>query len=285
MNLGGRLLKLNHIVYMNKQKIIINSELDRQPGDSRDQFRSFLSRPVSNYGRTIKIGVQSAVVPNTAYTFHPNDTYLWYVLDVGGANTVKNVVIPSDRLFETSNDLALELDNLFTANGDSIDVTLDDDTMKLQFTNNTGSPIRLISDFVYEVVFNGTTLYNHANKKLGVIDDLRNTSVANGSTFTPSGLPRLSSTFAYHIISTTLVGQSKTSTPSPNNDPHILASVLNNRSFGDLLTVSYPENEIFYHSMTDNLSSIDIHVVDDEYRPVSLNGANVYLELLYSIHQ
>lgn len=270
---------------MNKQKIIINSELDRQPGDSREQFRSFLSRPITSYNRTIKIGVQSAVIPNTAYTFHQNDTYLWYVLDVGGADTVKNVVLPSNRLFETSNDLATELDSLFTANGDSIDVTSDGDTKKLQFTNNTGSPIRLVSDFVYEVVYNGTTLYNHANKKLGIIDDLRNTSVPDGSTFTPSGLPRLSSTFAYHIISTTLVRQSKTSTPNPNNNPHILVSVLNNRSFGDLLTVSYPENEIFYHNMSDNLSSIDVQVVDDEYRPVSLNGANVYLELLYSIER
>jgi hypothetical protein len=264
-------------------KIFINSELDRQPNNSRESFISFLSRAIPTHGYALRIGVSRMVIPNTAYTFHPNDSYLWYVTDLGGTDTLKSVTISTERLFENAQDLADHLQNLFTSNGDSITVGVNQDSLKLEFTNSTGSPIRFISDFIYEVEFSGSPLYNHANKKLGINSDLRNTSIPDGSVFTPAGLTRLSSTFAYHLISTTLVDPSQTSTPSPNKNPHVLASVLNNKGFGDLLTVFYSRDEIFYHKMSDDLSSIDIQVVDDEYRPVSLNGANIYVELSYSI--
>lgn len=106
----------------------------------------------------------------------------------------------------------------------------------------------IISDFLFETTVEGMDIFNYANKKLGLMEDLRDVVLSDGSSFSSSVLPRLSSTFCLYrnLLSTNLVRQGKTSTPNPLDDPHVLESVLNNKSFGDLLTVRFADNEILY---------------------------------------
>ena len=262
-----------------KYKLVINSEIDREPNTSRHNFSSFLSRPVVSYGRKIRFGLRKAVIPNLMYTFHPNDTRLWYLVD----GTLKYIDISSSRVFDDGDDLATHLTQLFSDNSDSgITVTLDSNSKKLKFENNTGVSIRIVSDFLYETVVNGTQLFNHANVKLGLIDDLRQTDIPDGSSLTPSGIPRLINTTVYHILSRDKVSNDITITPSPNDNPHILSSIKVNKLFGDMLTTHRSDDEIFWFEI-DELYKISIEVTDDQFRPVDLNGGYVYLEFEYSI--
>jgi hypothetical protein len=262
-----------------RYKLAINSEIDREPNSSRHKFTSFLSRPFVSYGRKIRFGLRKAVIPNLMYSFHPNDTRLWYLVD----GTLKSIDISSSRVFENGQELADHLTDLFSNNGDSgITVTLDNNTKKLSFNNNTGVTIRIVSDFVYETEVNGTQLFNHANVKLGLTSDLSQTNIPDGSSLTPVSIPRLASTNVYHILSRDKVSNDITVTPSPNDNPHILASVLVDKSFGDLITIHLSDDEIFYFEI-DELYKISIEVTDDQFRPIDLNGGNVYLEFEYSI--
>ena len=262
-----------------KYKIAINSEIDREPNSSRDNFRTFLSRPVSNFNREIQVGLRKAVIPNTAYTFHPNDNYLWYVLD----GTVKNIQLDTQRVFSDGEQLAEHLTNLFGENNDTgITVEQNENSKKLVFSNSSGVDLRLVSDFIYETEVNGTSIFNHSNVKLGLIDDMSNTIISDGQSYSPSGIPRLVSTFVYNILSKGLVSNTVTTTPSPNDNPHILASLLNNKGYGDLLTIHLADDEIFWFNVK-SLNSFDIIITDDQYRPISLNGGNVYLELEYQL--
>lgn len=262
-----------------KYKIALNSEIDREPTASRDNFRAFLSRPVSNFNRDIRIGLRKAVIPNTTYTFHPNDTYLWYVLD----GTLKNIQIDASRVINDGEALAQHLTELFADNSDTgITVEQNEHSKKLIFSNSTGNDLRLVSDFIFETEVNGTPLFNHANVKLGLIDDMSNQTIADGQSYSPSGIPRLVSTLTYNLLSKGLVSNTVTTTPSPNDNPHILATLLNNKGYGDLLTIHLSDDEIFWFDVR-SLSSIDVIITDDQFRPISLNGGNIYLEFEYQL--
>jgi hypothetical protein len=83
----------------------------------------------------------------------------------------------------------------------------------------------------------------------------------------------------YHLTSFNLIDNATSITPNADVKPHILASVVNNRSWGDNLISERSEEEVWEIEMNRDLDQIDLKILDDQYREVSLNGAGFFVEI------
>lgn len=266
------------------KSITINTLIDRDPNASSSETKCkiYLSQPVQGSGR-LSIACSKVVIPSTNYTFHPTENLLWYVLDPAGTPSLKYVSIPTDKAYPDAEELASDLTAEITSqNGDDILVEYLEYERRLKFTNNTGGTMRFISNYFYETSFGGQAIGSHANEKLGLIGDLSGQSISNSASYTATGVPRLISTLAYHVVSRQLGDSNLTTTPSRFDNPSIIATVLNGQPFGGIVKEEIPQEDwLWLKFNSTNLSSFDIEVVDDQYRSLDFNGAGVILELRY----
>mgnify|MGYP007116989134 CR=1 FL=1 len=79
-----------------RKRILINTELDRN-SISRDNVSIYLNNPIAHLRNKIKVALRKLVLPNTAYSYHPEDSRLYYITDVGGANNLKYISIDTQE--------------------------------------------------------------------------------------------------------------------------------------------------------------------------------------------
>jgi phosphotransferase system IIB component len=261
-----------------RKRILINTELDRN-SISRDNVSIYLNDPIPHLRNKIKVALRKVVLPNTAYSYHPEDSRLYYITDVGGANNLKHITIDTKRVINGVQELSNHLSQLFTNNGDSIDVTFDNETKKLTFTNNTPNTIRLVSSEDWESSIGGTDLVKRCNNKIGLVQDLRTSTLPNGGFTVTKYIPKIQNTMAYHLVSFNLVDNATSITPDKDVKLHTLATVMNDRNWGDNIIEEKSEEEVWPIELNRDLDQIDLRVLDDKYREVSLNGAEMYIEL------
>lgn len=269
---------------MSKRKVIINSNLDREPGGTSSNFQVYLSRPLEAHRGRVKIGLRKAVIPNTAYNLHVSESILWFVQNPDTQNELlDSIQVDVDRIYQDSNDLADEVNARLDAKGyDDLVCEVNELTGRLRFRSTDNNTYRLIGDYIFELEYNGVPLFNHINRRLGIVEDTRGTLIdSNGTWYQATGLPKLVNTLVYHVTSGQLGNEYNTTTPSKFDNPKIIMTMMNNVPYGFNNTQIYDDSEMFTVVLQDGLNEFDIQIRDEEYRIVDLKGANVYLEFDY----
>jgi hypothetical protein len=262
-----------------KKRLIINSEINRN-SQSRDNFSIFLDNPMPHLRNKIRFAVQKAIIPNTAYSVHPQESKLYYVVDPNGpSEELKHISLDTKKVLEDPTDLADEMSLLFDNNGETIDVVVEDTSKKLKFTNNSGQTIKLLSSEDWISEWNGNPLPDRANNKIGLSQDMTSVVLVNGGSTTSKHIPKIQNTMIYHLVSQRLVDNATSITPDKDIKPHVLISMLNTGSWGSNLTTERPENMLWSISTNSDFDQLDIQVLDDKFRPVDLNGAPIFLEI------
>jgi hypothetical protein len=83
----------------------------------------------------------------------------------------------------------------------------------------------------------------------------------------------------YYLTSFNLIDNATSITPDANIKPHILVTLPNYVSWGDNIISERSEEEVWSIEMNRDLDQIDLKVLDDHFREVSLNGAPIWLEI------
>jgi hypothetical protein len=200
-------------------------------------------------------------------------------VDPNGADTLKYITIDTKKVIDTIQELADDLTQAFTDKGDSVDVTFDDQTKKLTFTNTGNTTIRLVSGEDWESTVNSTELVKRCNNKIGLTQDLRTSTLPNGGFTTTQHIPKIQNTMIYHLASFNLIDNATSITPDADVKPHILASIPNSKSWGDKLISERSEDEVWEIEMNRDLDQLDLKILDDSYREISLNGAPIWCEI------
>jgi hypothetical protein len=251
---------------MLRKRLIINSLIDRNINGSHSDFTVYLDESLNPGSDKFMIGLKKVSLPNTIYTFHQKDSYLWYLVN----GTLHNIQIPTEEDIEDGAQLAQALTDLFSVNNHSIDVSMNDTTARLQFTNNTGNPIRLVSSDLYEPVVNSTDIVNSANHKLGLLGDLSNNTISNNFTYEATGVPKIISTSIFHITSKTIGDYRQSILPKQQElQQYILYSALNTVGFGDIINKDIPHDDLKWFEIDGSIDTIDIQIRDENYRIVN----------------
>lgn len=265
-------------------KILINTLLDRDAtSNSMSDFRVYLKRPISTNQSNFTLGVRKVSIPNTAYPFHSTESKLYYLYDLNGVNTMNTVSISSTRKYDDMTELVNELNSGFTSNGHNIVATVNSNSKKLSITNNEALKIRIVGSYLHEGdSVNGTTLNDQANSKLGLTQDLTSEGILiQGQVVEGASIVRLVYTQVYHLVSNELGDNDLVSTPSPFDNPRILCSILNDKSWGDIITKEFIDEDMLTFEFSNSVSQFDITLVDDQLRTVDTQGSPLIIELEY----
>ena len=261
---------------MLRKRLLINSKLDRDINGSNSDFIVYMDESLNPGSNHFMIGLKKVSLPNTVYTFHFKDSYLWYLYD----GTLYNIKIPTNEVIEDGTQLASTLKDLFGVNGHSIDVNFNDTTNRLQFTNNSSVDIRIVSSNLYETTVNGQDIVNSCNDKVGLIEDLTNNVITPSVTYEAKGVPKIISSSVFHITSKTLGNYKQSILPKQqSNQQFILYTLLNTAGFGNIIQKDIERDDVKWMEVDETLDKIDIQLRDEDYRIIDLNGANVILEL------
>lgn len=261
-------------------RVIINSEIDADlASNSLTDFEVFLSKPIQvEHGEMLRLGLKRVIIPTTIYTFHTEENTVYYIID----NTLHQIQLNTERVFLDGEELEAHLNTLLEQNGHSnLNFSFSQSSNKLTFTNNSNNEVRLLSDNLFETEYNGTTLFNNAIARLGFYSDLRDFPLQNGEGLEADGVIRLMPTKVLHITSDLIGDRDITTSPNPNYSFSVLNSVMNNVSYGGLLTKSYAKEDMLYFDITSTITRIDIQIRDDKYRIINNHGAGCYLEFEY----
>lgn len=95
-----------------------------------------------------------------------------------------------------------------------------------------------------------------------------------------TGIPRISSTLVFNLASKQIVDSRKMISPSENITPSLMVSIPNKVSFGDFNVAEFDMSEVVFHPIGADLTEFDLELLDDNYRPLDLNGASMWIELV-----
>eukprot|EP01138_Halocafeteria_seosinensis_P007153 gb/GECG01007314.1/.p1 GENE.gb/GECG01007314.1/~~gb/GECG01007314.1/.p1 ORF type:complete len:261 (+),score=35.30 gb/GECG01007314.1/:1-783(+) len=239
-----------------------------------------LDDAVGGHRQKAQIGVAKAIIPNTAYPFNDKNNKL-YFYDSASATTATSLSISTKTLFQDLQGFADHLTDLADNAGFSgLTFDVDSDSQRIIVDNATGSQIRFLKT---DTDIDGNDLPDKANERVGLIASADFDPIADATTKTLTGLPRIASTLVYNISSKSIVDSRKVISPNEEITPSALVSIPNSVSFGDFLIYSPERNSIVFHPVDASLSEFDIELLDDNYRDMNLNGSNIYLELLMEI--
>ena len=275
---------------MLRNRLLINSSsrINDNSVDPSHDFRVFLDDSIDSGKENIRIGLKKVSIPNTAYTFSEYNNWLYYSLNLDGAEEVKKVELPTDKVFEDVEEVAQELQQALQDKGDNITVDLIEDEYKLQLTNNTEEDEFRIINPVYEpfVLSEGefhVDIKFTATHKLGFTEDTRGEWIeANGGTYKAPGIAKIINTSIYYITSRTLGDSLRTITPQHEKmEFQMIGSVLNRVGFGNIHQKVFDEESIIFFDMGSGLNGFDVQILDEHYNPINLNRANVVLEFIY----
>ena len=259
---------------MNKS-LYINSDLDKQPGDTSSRWKTYLSQPFdfTQYSN-VKIGLKNIQVPNTAYNFSSYNDQIYYALSSGGLYQTYSIQNKTDRHYENVVDWLADLNEDCIHN---LNFTFNESTKKISVTNTTGTNLKMHSSYEYE-----PTLANNGNERLGIgfrdASDF-NTHAENNETITFSKMPKLIRTNCYYLCCDIIDKTGEI--PYPFLNPLIL-NKFSTANFGQLINERY--DTIKYVGCTDRtIDELSFYVIDDELQEVDFNGSHITLELEFLI--
>ena len=260
------------------QRLFISAIRDKQIGQSTSKFTAYL--PSSIHAKRAKI--LSISVENTAYSFSVYDNILWYYVD----NTLYFIAIPVDRYIpfvqdqdgNDENDIVNILNNLFQGNNHDITVSFNDLNGRLTFKNNMSNVIRFVSSDEFE--YDPSQFFNKANNRLGLVQNLIGKTIQQNQSITSEGILRLkrSSYFVSSSLSqftSMLANQVLQYKSFP-----ILARIPVSGDFGSVETYQSTAQEDMITLMGENISSVDVQILDEYMNEVNLHNGNVSIELI-----
>jgi hypothetical protein len=260
---------------MLRKRLIINSNIDRDFLGEHSDFRVYMDQSIEAGQDKLMIALKKVSIPNTVYTFHVQDSYLWYVYD----GTLHNIKLPTNEVITDGSNLAQAITDLFSVNNHDIEANMNTESNRLQFTNNSNVDVRIVSSDLYEPVVNNTEIVNSANNKLGLIEDLSNNVIQPSFTYEAVGVPKIISSSVFHITSKAIGDYRQSILPKQQElQQYIIYTLLNNAGFGDINNDNIPHDDMKWLEVDGMIDSIDIQVRDENYRIVDLNGGNIILE-------
>lgn len=253
--------------------IHINSMIDRQATDLYSTtWTSYLSKPIVSSGK-LSMKVNSIDLVNLFYTFGTESSILWVITDVGGTDTLNSFQITTSDNFDSGTTLAAYLTTLCTSI--SLSFAYDTSTCRLTATNGSATISRIVGSYRYSDLL--TTTYNNVIDKLGYTQDLTSTTISAGGTLEGESPLRLLRSTCYYLQCNGLSNINQSITPTPYNNPHILARV-SASNFGYVSQLSYNE-EVFLEISEKQINLLKFSLLDDELQPVYAQNAPIVFTL------
>ena len=274
--------------YQTIQRLVMNSETDRQTTDSTDDFVAYFKYPIAQEyhdSRQIAVCATTVSVPNTAFQISYANSHIYFQTRDTTTSVVQEhlLQINYNRYYGSISDFVAYLQAEFwNQHSFNIAVSYDDEFKTIIFTNNVvDNDFRLVSDRKYEPYgLNGSVLVNRGNMKFGLMNDYRNQWVPNGGFVIAGGECILRRTDVIHITSDTL--ETNTFTPSGYASAPILLTV----PAGPFGTQSvFSPTEKHWHIINDNvIDSFKIKLVDSEFIDYNTRESNVMIILEFAIY-
>ena len=265
------------------ERVVINSQSDRQPSDTTHNFTAYFRNPISLGGsgrRKLYMAVSSISVPMSAYQISYANSVLYFQMKtfIGDVITEYGLQINYDKYYHDSVALAAyltsEFSNQFSYN---ILVEYDNESQQLTFTNNENDKyFRLVSDRQYEPYgLNGSVLANRCNMKLGLVDDYRTQWIGYTGKLLGRGICELRRTDVVHVLSTAI--NNNTITPSG----YVVEPILLTVPAGPYGTRSVftPPYKNWLEVDDTSIDSIKISLVDSEFIEFDIRESNVMIML------
>jgi hypothetical protein len=254
---------------MSERVIFINSYIDRTTLDTdTSEWTTYLSEPIRVKSGKIRLTVENIELPNTAYSFGNSENRFYWVHGVGTTNTVRSVVIATDRIFGSGTEFATYINGLMTSSGFNLSFSFSSTTLELSITNNETVPIRICSSYRYSDLQTGSS---DAQDKLGFNQNTIGTQTAAGGVITANGILKLIRTNCYYLTANIIGNNFKQSIlPSPYYSHSIIARITAN-TIGSLSQLQYASSMFFNCSET-VINAIKFKLLDDQLYPISLNG-------------
>jgi len=261
--------------------LFINSAIDRQSIDTTTHnWTTYLSRSIKTNSGQIKLKLLDIELPNLAYNFGPYAYKLWYIKDVGGADTLTSISLPITENIANGTALVAKLNALFTANSDSLVASIGSTTNKITITNNDALLVyRVVSSYRW----GDTTTTDDCTDRLGFTQDLRTTTLtAGGGTLTAESCIKLLRTNCYYLTCDILGSSVKQANiPQPYKNPNILAKVAG-LNYGLLSQLQY-SNDIYYDIGNKQIDMMRFELLDDNFDSIDCSNAAITFTLEISV--
>jgi hypothetical protein len=212
------------------------------------------------------------------YSFGTYESIVWFILDVGGANTLTGYQVPTNTNIVDGTALASALNTLTT--GDGITWTYSTVTAKLTFTNSTGHIIKMVSSYRYS---ENTNIYNDCHDKLGFTSDMSATTIANAGTLTAANPVSIIRTMCYYLTCDILSSSDEQSIVPDNyyrDDPIIAQLPAGN--FGSISQFAYlPPTR--YGTQFKDITRMKFSLLDDQFRPITIGESPIIFKLIITL--
>jgi hypothetical protein len=228
----------------------------------------------------LQVRVVDIELPNLAYNFGEYAYKVWYIKDVGGADTLTSISLPITENIADGTALVAKLNALFTANGDSITASINANSYKLTFTNDDALlTYRFVSSYRYNDLL--STTYDDCMDRLGFTQDLRTTTIAPAGTLTGASCIKMLRTNCYYLTCDVLGAEKKqNNVPTPYKQPNILGKIIA-YNFGLVSQLQY-SSDIYYSVSEKQIDRLAFTLLDDQLNPISINegGITITLEIV-----
>ena len=262
-------------------EVHINSLLDRKPTET-DAYKwtSYLSHPMRT-SNNIKCSLKYIELPNTSYPFPIYEKQFFWIHDYGGANTLKNISIDTQRVYDDIDDLKTELNNKMSAGGHLLSFDVVAKTYKLKLTNNEAVAIRVVSINQFE---NVAGVVNSVTHRIGFNLDYSTVSIPAASTLIASDPVNLLRSNCYYI-KCNLISNRHTQNviPNPFNNGQDILGRVTATSFGVMSQLSYT-TDVEYDVNTNIIDALQFEVLDDNFKPVELSYSTpITMTILFTL--
>jgi hypothetical protein len=291
--------------------IHVNSSMDRRTTDTTTHdWTTFLNKPLSLSGsQKMTLSVENIEMPNSAYTFPPGESTLWYLDHFtdnpasydGGVtwNIVKYINLAIDQVYDAAS-LVAALNAGMVANSDSAVIfsyntvkgklsVVNTDATKDYFLaqsyrfGNTAGYAQVLGVRVAGPVIAAA---NNIIDRLGFGQEDLRLYRASGFTYTPvvaAGLVRLNRTNCYFLTCESISSKIK---QSQNPSPYVTANIIGKMPAGQFGTISVIRNptESFDFEVQDRvIESFKFGILDDQLNTIDLNHCIVTFTLKITI--
>lgn len=265
----------------------VNSMVDREARDlmiDTAEWDSYLINPIKiNHNQHMKVSIESIEIPNTAYTFPLYESTLWWIKDVGGADTLKSLDLPIDRNFATSTDLVTYINAQMVANSDLLTFSYDSSTNKLTVTNGEAVPIRLVGSYRFDDTVGGL-VSNNIIDRLGFVSNLIGTTILAAGTLVATGILRLLRTNVYYLATDILGGKIKQSNvPNPLDNQFDICARVSSGNYGTISQLRFGST-ISYNVLNTIIHKMHFVLLDDQLEHIALNGSPITFSMKFSVY-
>lgn len=277
---------------MRTVELFVNSFVDRITEENQDATESFTvtlnddSKRIKLLpGETkIKIKVFNLEIPNVLYNFSDIESRLFFQWDIDGVNSVEQIQINTERIFASATSLIDEINQKITDHStlSNIVFSYDDNTKKVNLTNNSLVKVRLISSFRYADTESIVT-FEDMNDRLGFSQELTNTIINPAESVEGQGWIKMNRTNKYHLALRQQGGYFNQSIiPSSNLTERIICSV-GAGAYGTLSTLSYVSSFAYQMPSSGTIDNLTFRLLDDEFRPVQMRNYGLTMSVHFEI--